>query len=381
MPTESKPIDPSAKYIPELDGIRGLTIGAVLLHHISTHYNTHWPSYLGPFAPAAVFGWVGVDVFFLLSGFLITAILLRAQPGLQAAKDFYIKRALRIWPLYYVLLGVMFLEVLVYRKSYPVGLSVIFLQNFVPAWPALGTFNQTWSLCVEEHFYLLWPFAVFLLPRRMLPGVLVAILGLSPLLRWYAIEHGIALKLLYTASPFRFDSIALGSLIAVFITKGRLSIKTMQRVGPAAAILGGSLATWIFLHHQEEWGQRSVFVYSWLALSSGGVLLVALAFRNGLVGAFLRWPPLRYVGKISYGLYMLHPFVFGYIALKMKGPAGLAIALLMSFAAAILSWHFMETPILRLKSKLTGTHRNQRGALSMAAIAETPLPSVQSVPN
>ncbi|HEX4769184.1 MAG TPA: acyltransferase [Bryobacteraceae bacterium] len=368
MATEIKPVDPSAKYIPELDGVRALTIGAVFLHHISTH----WRSCLGPFAQAAVFGWVGVDVFFLLSGFLITAILLRAKPGLQALKDFYVKRALRIWPLYYVLLGLMCLEILVYRKSYPVGLSVIFLQNFLPSWPALGTFNQTWSLCVEEHFYLLWPLAVFFLPRRILPGVLVAVLCLSPVLRWYAIDHGIAPKLLYTASPFRFDSIALGSLIAFFTTKGTLSLNMMRRVGPAAAILGASLVTWIFLH-QDEWGQLSVFVYSWLALASGGILLIALAFRNGAVGAFLRWSPLRYIGKISYGLYMLHPFVFGYIALKMKGSAGLAVALLISFVAAMSSWHFMETPILRLKNRLTGTHRNPRGTVSIAANVENTL--------
>ena len=162
----------------------------------------------------ASMGWMGVDIFFALSGFLITGILLRCERDAGGLRNFYIKRALRIWPLYYCLLALFCCELVWTRAPYPVFRCAVFVQNYLPQFAHPHNFDQTWSLCVEEHIYLVWPILVLFLPRASLPWLLLSVLAGCPALRWAAVQHGVSAKLIYTASQYRLDSIALGSLLA-----------------------------------------------------------------------------------------------------------------------------------------------------------------------
>ncbi len=184
------------KRILSLDGIRGIAIISVVVYHMFLV----WPLAFGGTGQIVAYGWMGVDIFFALSGFLITTNLLDVAPGLQSLKTFYKRRAFRIWPLYFAILGLVCLRAQINHERFPWLLHIFMLQNFLPAWPP---FSDSWSLCVEEHFYLFWPLLIFTLPRRALPFVIATVLFLEPCLRLYALHSGVNGKLIYTATPFR----------------------------------------------------------------------------------------------------------------------------------------------------------------------------------
>ena len=367
-------------YLPQLDGLRAFAILLVLLHHSFGN----WPALFPPslLSRIAQFGWIGVDVFFVLSGFLITRILLQASPSWQALRDFYVKRVLRIWPLYY---GLLALTVALYASMhlvYPWRQSVFFVQNFLPYFPKPGFFNQTWSLCVEEHFYLVWPFVMFSVRRQVLPWVLLAVVLVSPLLRLYAIEHGVSDKLLYMSTQFRLDGIALGSLFAVWIGAKSFSAKALTRLG---IVLGGGCflitIALLFPLPQTDFGFHSAWIYSFIALSSCGLLLAAVgAEESSWLVRLLTLRPLRYIGKVSYGLYMIHPFVFSAIHVRIHHWMGPLFSTLFSFLLAALSWRYVEAPLLGWKRHFSHDRvSREKHADARAAVLREPVSSGQII--
>src|SRR5271154_1735476 len=213
------------KKIPQLDAVRGIAVLLVLLHNTDVYpaLHLHWIS---------ANGWMGVDLFFVLSGLLITGILLDTKESDGYFKNFYARRTLRIWPLYYSLLLFMFVIVPIVRpseghavfeaRSAPWWSFPIFLQNFLIPIPtqATGALGVTWSLAVEEQFYLFWPLVVRFCNEAQLRKIAIAVICISPVLRFYLVQHQVNI---YSNTFCRLDGLMAGALLALVIRSANFS--------------------------------------------------------------------------------------------------------------------------------------------------------------
>ena len=356
-------------YFPALDGLRAVAFLVVFLLH-----------YLG-----LTFGWVGVDCFFALSGFLITGLLFDTMDDPHRVRNFYVRRTLRIFPLYYgvFLLLLVSTPVMHWQWSARWWLWPAYLGNWLtvfhrgPVDPAtqyvingallrphappflLGHF---WSLCVEEQFYLVWPFAVFLVRgRRALLCICAAIIVICPVLRWLAFEFLSANRLGSGVVPhntvFRVDTLMFGAAAAL-LYRG----PNRERLLAAARPLGwvaGLLALVFFVHPPARllsvrgWEVMETVGFSVIALLSTAVILRTLTPASRFFKIFsLR--PLRWIGRVSYGAYVFHDVPrlrYEYLArhnLWLTAGIGLVCTLVL----AGLSYRFFESPFLRLKDRL-----------------------------
>jgi peptidoglycan/LPS O-acetylase OafA/YrhL len=336
-------------YIPELQGLRGLAVLAVVFYHCH-------PRLVGtPVHYASLWGWAGVNLFFVLSGFLITSILLESRNKEKYFRNFYGRRALRIWPVYVLVLIAVYLNapwfigatITQAVKTAPWLAYIFFVQNLfhLALPPAVG---QTWSLAIEEQYYFLWaPIVRFLRNPWALAAVLAVALIASPAFR-FADLHSMTL----TNTLIHLDGIALGSLLALGLYTLTLSRRTWLWIGFGSMVLGFAATATIA-------GGTSLLDSS-LALAFAGTVLSAMAStgsRNPL-NAALRRGPLAFYGRISYGLYMIHIAIFIYFGWfdarmdKYGIPGNLAVVafrLAASTAAATLLWYAFESQILKLK--------------------------------
>lgn len=342
-------------YIPELQGLRGIAVLAVVFYHCHPRLAGTW------FYSASLWGWVGVNLFFVLSGFLITSILLESSTKPRYFRNFYGRRVLRIWPVYLLVLTVVYLEAPWFIgpsigqaiRTAPWWAYIFFLQNLfhLAMPPALG---PTWSLAIEEQYYFLWAPIVRLLmrpqrPQRlwMLASLLAAVIVLSPVMR-----HMHYRWLTPTHTLMHLDGIAWGSLLAVGLHTLRLSRRTWVVLGLTGLIAGLAATATI--------AGGTAFLDSALAIAFAGAMLASIAGTGArtFVNAALARGPLAFYGRISYGLYMIHIGVFiffGWFDLKMDRfgiPGNLAVVafrLLASTAAATVLWYGFESQILKLK--------------------------------
>ena len=344
------------RYIPALDGLRGIAIGLVILYHSHTLLGH------GLVARFAEFGWAGVNLFFVLSGFLITGIILDSRDDLHFFRNFYARRALRIWPMYVLLLLLNYLALptimdrdpgraWMLTASAPWGYYALFVQNlfflFLPAPVA-----PTWSLAIEEQFYVVWaPIGRRLRPAYLAVG-LIAVFAASPIVRVLNSGTGFLTK---TNTLVHLDGLAIGSLIAVLLRMELVKRRHWPKIGIAAialGIIGVVLMVWY----------DSSLTDTFLALGFAGLLVTAIfaAERSNLYGRALRAAPLKFLGTVSYGLYMTHILMFvviGYgehwvVGWGQMGNFAIASArIVLSVAFAALLWHWFEKPILRLKSR------------------------------
>jgi peptidoglycan/LPS O-acetylase OafA/YrhL len=337
------------RRIPQVDAVRGIAILFVIFHNEAAKY----PS-LG-LQSIFAHGWMGVDLFFVLSGFLITGILLDSKSSHDYLKNFYARRCLRIWPLYYAVLAFMFVVVPVLRpseahtifaeRSSPWWAYPLFLQNFLVPIPALATgpLGVTWSLAIEELFYLVWPWIVRLGSPALLRWGAFAVVAFSPAMRLILAHYDVILY----SNPFcRLDGLMAGALLASLVrTEGFVA----KRYIPAAWItllVAGSLALLV------EATEGQWLAFSFVAIASAAFVYLTLFedrvwFRKVMSNRFL-----VYTGTISYGLYLLHKIPFD--ALQALSPIDsptleFGAGLLASYAAAILSWHVLERPFLKMK--------------------------------
>ncbi len=347
MPTQRPNWLPS--YIPELDGLRGIAVLAVVIYHCHPRLVGTWVY------GASLWGWAGVNLFFVLSGFLITSILLESREKPNYFRNFYGRRVLRIWPMYLLVLLVVYLEapwfiglpIVEAVKTAPWLAYLLFLQNLfhLSMPPALG---QTWSLAIEEQYYFVWAPAVRFLKRPwMLAAALCAAVIASPLIR-----HAHPRWLTPTHSLIHLDGIALGSLLALGLYALTCSRCAWLWMGLSGTVFGFLAAATI--------AGGTAYLDSALAVGFAGTVLAAIAStgaRNPL-NAALRRGPLKFYGRISYGLYMIHIAVFiffGWFDLKMDpyGMAGnlavVAFRLVVATAASAALWYGFESRILRLK--------------------------------
>lgn len=360
---------------PLLDGVRGLAVLAVVLIH-NFHFRPSSPAWQAANAVFS-FGWIGVDLFFVLSGFLITGILLHARKAPHYFRNFYVRRSLRIFPAYYVYLLLIFVLLPLVTDRYgepPSGhlWFYVYLQNVSVAWSgdllAWPGAAHLWSVAVEEQFYLVWPVFVAYLSAPALMRLALALIGTAWLCKLALTLAGSWWFAIYTLPFTRMDGLAAGALIALLPHCG-LELSRYVRAARAAFWL--SLAALVaFAVQHRTLGLHAgapVGAYTSLAtiLCSCGLLLAMQSGEGSGLRKFFCSAGMRFLGKYSYGLYLLH-----YGVLKLLKPTlmpileanlhpqaaalacGVLISLL-SLGCAVVMYHLMEEPLLRLKDRYT----------------------------
>ena len=379
--------------IPGLDGIRAIAF--LLVFSVHTDY--------------VYIGWVGVQLFFVLSGFLITDILLRMKDTLRAGgyfKKFYGRRFLRIFPLYYFYLLIMFIVTAalisfgyrinymrLYQDQLPYALAYIY--NFFNASPAYNgeswLVGHLWSLSVEEQFYLAWPLLIFLTPKKRLKKLFVGAILAGPLFRLaisalYKFQGSVPflysdMSVVIYVLPFSYlDAFGLGAYITRFeIPKARWQFFALLILLPFVGFAATYFST-------GDYGVSTAFgfayplnkdlkqVWGYFYLSYLCVLLIYLVVREKLFLRFLDNKFVSYLGKISYGLYVYH-FAIVWFVRRIRDfgihefvakPLTLVISAILTYTVASLSYKYLEKPILDLKDRFFPL-RAERGEMDEKA--------------
>jgi peptidoglycan/LPS O-acetylase OafA/YrhL len=341
--------------IPELDGIRGMAILLVLLHHFEPPPGV--PKVIGA---ATYLGWSGVDLFFVLSGFLITGILLDTKTSQNYFSSFYIRRALRIFPLY-------LLCVFAYFRLAPNPTEPWFWSHLSNWKSAFGTdipiLSHFWSLAIEEQFYLVWPLVVFLIPARALPGVAMTVALSSLGLRVAFAHHAFHNNFLYRLTPFRIEPLALGAL-AAWIARDPSAFEIAKRSARWIAVAAAVLLLAVFaIGRTNRPFHAPIATYGFTAFAW---LYASIVFTAGTRSVpLLRNALLRSFGKYSYAIYVFHvPIAQIYnpevnrVAQSLNAPvrtafwiATTAAGIAISYAVALLSWNLIEKRFLALKDR------------------------------
>jgi peptidoglycan/LPS O-acetylase OafA/YrhL len=331
------------RHLGQLDILRGLAILAVIAYHASNHLK--W----AVFSSLVSYGWCGVDLFFVISGFLITGILLRSRDDDAYFVNFYMRRVLRIWPLYFAFLLLM-IVLLPSVASHAMADSVqsarpawafpLFLQNLLVHKKIVGPLGITWSLAIEEQFYMVWPFFVWKMSRAALKRWLIAILVAEPALRILLTHFNVHISQ-YTHTLTRLDGLAVGCSLALLYEHYDAAVWRRRAVQFGVPALGVAVVCGVF--------QYRPLLYSAIAVVMGCAVAYSLTLRARSKGF------LAYTGTISYGLYLLHLLAFDiFDSAKMRhrlhGNFGYLIAsLVLTYALASLSFFAYEAPINRLK--------------------------------
>lgn len=400
MPPTSMPVTGNTErtmpenraFYPALDGLRAVAFLLVFFQH---YYSLPW-------------GWAGVNIFFVLSGFLITGILFDSRNDAHRVRNFYIRRTLRIFPLYYgVFLAILLLDPIFHWRwslswlAWPFYLGNVLrfaspaasiygssLQLAAFAWlrtplaPRITLYlGHFWSLCLEEQFYLFWPWVVFLVrSRRSLSWICGSTVIVVPLLRVVAQHMAppwmIQGELLYRAIPFQLDALLLGGLIAL-LWRGPHR-KRLFEIGVIIVLYATFLATFVLLvgilHSYPNWrvGYRypswtETWGFTFINLFAAGIIICAL--RPGPIYRLLSVRPLRWVGRISYGAYVFHNMfndIYRHIVAVISvhnrfvanhaDPAVLLLGLTCTLLLSWLSFRFFESKFLNLKERWTAKH-------------------------
>ncbi len=361
--------------MPELDTIRGLAVVGVCFYH-GLYWNIDL-SYFGRATRAILTGfWIGrfgVNLFFVLSGFLITGLLIDSKRRGDYYKRFYIRRILRIIPAYFLTILILICFSLAPWKF--VVLSLLYASNLTPLWGIPIAYPVLWSLAVEEHFYLAWPGVIRRFELKRLALTCIGIILLSPITRLItfliAQKHG---GMSFVCNEYTWnsaDGLACGGLLAVCLRLFEPTRRQFFRL--MFIVLGTSVAIWITAMPWGIWTRQKVVGAS-LQIVPWQFLFVALLGFFLLMGSS-RWKglvhskPLMFFGEISYGLYLYHLLSFGLVdfiarrqSLTMIGTHNLralllrfAIAFSFALAVSILSRKLLENPFLSMKRRFTSS--------------------------
>jgi len=351
------------QYFPALDGLRGVAILLVVVYHNFGFINVFF------------FGWLGVDLFFVLSGFLITDILLKTVGTPGYLKNFYVRRILRIFPLYYLCL-LLFL-IIIPRLSVDFDINYYqenqfwlwtYLQNWLCIFKppqSTNTLNHLWSLAVEEQFYLLWPLVILLLrkPKLLLLFISLLLIGVLGLRLWIWTHHvaNLAYFNLYTFT--RIDGICIGCMIAMLL---RINANFLKRYTTAIVLFFAALNFAFFFinrSYQFSFPYLALVGYTTFAMIFGLLVNETVSGENKLVNTLFNIPILKFFGRISYGFYILHWPLYLLLAPVISIPfskfaEGPKLAFLVSIAATfiaiVVSWisfRYFESYFLKLKNR------------------------------
>lgn len=349
------------KYVASLDGLRGAAVLLVVLFHYLPRHVT------GPVGLLASMGWMGVDIFFVLSGYLITSILYEQRGTQHYFRNFYMRRLLRLFPLYYFLFLFAlaltpFLHIHWRLRQLPLlfyGANVVLPLDNSLGWLGPFTVFHTWSLAVEEQFYLVWPWIVGgHWPRETLKRVCVAGVAVSPLLRLGLLALHVQPWWIYQSLPTRMDSLLMGALLALSPLP---SLRTAHVLGGVALIIFGVL---VWAGHSAFFLARPIqgLGYSALACLAASVLTMS-QYPTTIAHRICCSRVFRFYGRYSYGLYLWHYLFlqqFGelniWVAQRVYTPSlaaavSFSLILLCSTAIAVASYRLLEQPFLRLKRR------------------------------
>lgn len=347
-------------HLPELDGVRGIAAVVVYLHHLcfTSLRGDGWGLPILMMRDVSRYGSAGVDVFFVLSGFLITSLLIRDRESPAFYKDFYWKRALRILPLYIVcLLGVL---LFVPHTGGYVLLSALFIVNFANVFHVTSS-GPFWSLAIEEQFYLVWPTVVRRRSVETLSHWAIALAAGCMLLRFACVPTG---HYNYLFTFFRCDGLALGALIACRFYRYQREgapLSGDSRYFIASLGIGGLLFAVPLLIAPSRLALAAALQQTGVSLLCAGAVGLAIAYTGSPVMAPLRSRLLTFFGLISYAFYMLHLYVMeAYDRVRgplMEGDARayavrVAVVLAITIALSLLSRYLLELPILRLRKRV-----------------------------
>ena len=364
------------KRVDELDGIRGIAILLVFAFHAfkRASYFTANPI-LNYIAKLTSIGWIGVDIFFVLSGFLITSILLQKKGEKDYFKNFYARRVLRIFPLYYIMLGIIIFSMLAVEPEAQAHILerlpfyLLYQQNWLMAAGDLPPIYLlvTWSLAIEEQFYLFWPFLIYFLQKRALVLANIGIILLSVFVRIIiALVSDDAITahyISYYSTITRLDTLALGALIAIIFKESILWQERLKKIALPALLGSTALVLIVVLMPNREELYNNIPIrltgYSVLAIMGGSSIVFSLTHdKSSLLRRFFRSKSLRFFGKYSYALYLIHPLILQIFLdilwdAKYRGWQAYVSYLVISFSLTIilslLSWHLLEKRMLGLK--------------------------------
>ncbi len=350
-------------HYPALDGLRGVAILLVVVYH-----NFGFIDYF-------FFGWLGVDLFFVLSGFLITDILLRSVGTKNFLRNFYIRRVLRIFPLYYLTL-IIFLVIL---PRIPVALELkyytdnqvwlwTYLQNWLYIFKNPGqtnTLNHLWSLAVEEQFYLVWPLIILLVrkPRLLLILISTVLIGVIGLRLWIWENHiaDLAYFNLYTFS--RIDGICIGCMVALLL---RIDKSFLKRFTPVIVLFfAGVNLIFFFINrsHDFSFPYLALVGYTTFAMMFGLLVNESLSPGSKLIHTVFNIGLLKFFGKISYSFYIFHwpvyLLLYPFLTKTISDPGTakytpFIVSLIATLVAIVVSWltyQFIERYFLRKKER------------------------------
>jgi peptidoglycan/LPS O-acetylase OafA/YrhL len=355
--------------IAELDGLRGIAILLVLVFHYAPA--TGPLRYLGK-----VFGvgWTGVDLFFVLSGFLITGILLDSVGRPHYYRNFIVRRSLRIFPLYYACLVLYcvltFLPGTISVKDFLgvgdawwyvgyLGNIQVFLKN---AWPGAAILTPLWSLQVEEQFYLTFPWIVWATRRTTLARILLASVVGALVIR-IALVWAMPKNLMgtYALMPCRMDALAMGGLVAIAVRERPEWLKG-RWIGWVTGLSAAAFLLICGLVNSSPWSApMRTLGYTAIDLAFTGVLVMLIGWRQRSLLGLCRVRFLMWVGTISYGLYLLHVpalnishrWVAPLLGIPPSSSSEFFVMMALAMGMAWISWTLFESPILRMKEFFT----------------------------
>jgi peptidoglycan/LPS O-acetylase OafA/YrhL len=366
----------SAVYIPQFDIIRFFAAFMIVIYHsyiawkgwfglpgiVSTgdyktfsHFGMHIDQFLRNLP-------IGVDIFFFISGYLLTYLLVieKEKYGKVNIPKFYIRRGLRIWPLYFFLVAAAPLLVYWLGEKQPVYWPTIALVNnffTIQTQDWAYPFAHFWSICIEEHFYIFWPIIIAFVPFKKLPFVISILIGLS----WgYKIYTYIFLASnwyqLYLHTLSRMDVILLGGLLAVYYIKKPFEFKLHWVTMLIISVILVILLSFDDMSNYENMlnGVSRHFIYMILL----GLLMMDLLFNPGRKCTFGQWKPLLYMGKVSYGIYMYGNIIVLIVIKKILpliGHTNIYLYFVIIFSASlvvpVISYELLEKPFLKLKQR------------------------------
>ena len=350
------------KYYKELDGIRAMAALMVIFFHFFSGVSSN-NSFVLLLKKISIFGQTGVSLFFVLSGFLITRILLEAKNKANYFSSFYVRRILRIIPLYYFFLIIFYFIVPLIFKSQVVSLNKqiyywVYMQNFAMTfnWIAEGPLHF-WSLAIEEHFYIFWPFVIYFFNNTKILYAIAVLVLISFFTRYFLLSNNYDV-FYFTFS--RLDELALGALLAIIEMK-KYYFKLQNRIFSMLLVstLIISILIW-FINNASGNDYLQIFKFLVLGLAYFAFIGYIITSKNSnLLKKFFQLKIFSFTGRISYGLYVYHPlcfsmfykfFMFNNIFLNF------ICCLLLSFLFATTSYYLIEVQFLKLKKYWNYAH-------------------------